>query len=254
MISATPNLVAYWRLSEGAVADVVAKDSGPNKKDGEYKNPVGVTRSVLGALSLGPDAGDLAAEFDGTQGYVEIPFDPLINPQVYFSLELWVRPPDNPIARHVIAGAYELDGTGKLLHGYVLDHIPGTPPKFRIRLGTNNVAAPVALAFDYGDGLDFDKWRHIVVVYDGSISTLSAYVNCKDGKPVATIASMPGKPVVLQGNQTSLTRLGVGFDEKPHPAPVLGFFYKGRIDEVALYNGALSGATVQAHFKKATAL
>lgn len=250
MIGATPNLVAYWRLSEGVVADTVAKDSGPNKKDGTYMNTV--TRSVQGALSVGSEPGDLSAEFDGNHGYVEIPYDPLLNPQIFFTLELWVRPPDAPSAQHVIAGAYELDGAGKLLRGYVLDHLPGSPPKFRIRLGTQNAAAPVALAFDYGTGVDYDKWRHIVIVYDGSISTLTAYLNCRDGNPVASITSTAGKPVTLQRNQAAPTHLAVGWEEKPHPAPVLSLYYKGRIDEVALYNGVLDGATVKAHFIRAT--
>jgi len=31
---------------------------------------------------------------------------------------------------------------------------------------------------------------------------------------------------------------------------VVGRFYEGRLDEVALYNGALSNAQIQSHYKK----
>ena len=135
VVSTTPNLVAYWRLSEGETGGTVAPDSGPLKKDGQYKNPAGVTRSVAGALSVVADATDKAAEFDGVQGYAEVPYDIVLNPPIYFSVELWVRPPDAPATPQVIAGAYDVDATGVLSRGFVLDIVPGPPPKFRVRLG-----------------------------------------------------------------------------------------------------------------------
>ena len=86
-VSANANLVSYWRLGEAA-GSTVAKDSvATAPKDGTYMNLIGITFAQPGALALGGQPGDTSAEFLGSQGYVEVPYEKLRNPPYDFTIE-----------------------------------------------------------------------------------------------------------------------------------------------------------------------
>ncbi len=74
-------------------------------------------------------------------------------------------------------------------------------------------------------------WYHVAGVYNASAKTLDIYVNGVLDDGVLT-GSVPAAQVLPATNATTGRRLG-------------GFYFKGTIDEVRIYNRALSQAEIQ---------
>ena len=255
VIQADPILVSYWRLDELETGDTTAHDSAPDApQHGQYMNLLGISRGEKGALALPQDPNDKAAEFHGTSGYIEVPYHGLLNPVLSFSIELWVKPNGNPAEPQVVIGSYELDATGKVERGFVLDVIHGTNPRIRARVGSGT--QPTALEADLGDGTEHGGWRHVVMTYHGATKALLLYVNADDGKPDAQLPTPTAPaPVAYKAivDTTMPLRIAAGqFDGPAVPGtPALGSlgrFFSGRLDEVALYRDVLDGPSVRKHF------
>ena len=80
-------------MNESA-GETTAPDAGPASIDGTYMP--GATPGSPGAL-VNKDPQNFAPSLDGTTGYVEVPFSPLLNVQggpggLAFSVEVWVKP------------------------------------------------------------------------------------------------------------------------------------------------------------------
>lgn len=249
------DIVSYWRLSDGENGSIQATDSAPDmQQHGEYKNSNsgGVNRDVQGALALGLEKDDKAAEFDGVRGYVEAPHSLLLNPPQQFSLEAWIRPagPFPLPAPQVVIGSYEVGATGNLLRGYALEiYSAAAGPMLRGRIG--NGTGFTAIEASLGDGLEHDAWRHIVLTYDVSNKVAALYVNADNGQPDAVLpqaAPAPQTPVFYVDNKSSPLRIAAGQVEQPTPSPNPAQFFKGRIDEVALYRVPIPGDVVKDHF------
>ena len=76
-------------------------------------------------------------------------------------------------------------------------------------------------------------WAHLVAIHDGTNKTF--YVNGE------LIGSMPNG---LLPNDESITRIGAGATESPNG----NYFFAGVIDEVAVYQKALSQDRILTHF------
>lgn len=253
-----PNLISYWRLSEGETGTSVSPDSAPDTpKDGQYKNAGGggVSRSAPGALSIIAEPSDKAAEFDGVQGFMEVPYDGILNSPLEFSVELWVRPAGDLSVPQVVAASYEVDASGSVLTGFVLD-VVGPDPQIRVRIGNGTPGGSgfTALQATLGDGLEYDGWRHVVVTYSAVDKSLKIYVNCIDGSPRKSLTPPADPPVYFLANRSAPFRVAAGWSERTEAAPTIGHFFKGRVDEVALYRAALDGSAVKNHFLRGTSL
>lgn len=259
VVNAEPFLVSYWRLSEGEVGDLTARDSAPDlPRDGQYKNAAGggVSRNVDGALTVNQPA-DRSAEFDGAQGYVEIGHDGLLNPQQEFAIELWCRPEPGALTAQpqVLVGSYMVDATGAVNRGFVVDVLSDAAgPRVRGRVGNGTGFTEISASME--GGYEHDGWRHIVVSYSVATKVLQLFVNADNGAADASLPAAPPAPqtpVFYVENNTNPFRIGAGITEAP-PSPAAAHFFKGRIDEVALYRAPLDGSRVKLHFQRATAL
>ena len=250
VVKAEPNLVCHWRLSEGETGNAVAVDRAPDMPmDGEYKNLPGVSRNVPGALALVTDPTDKSAEFDGTQGFVEVPYHLLLNPPLDFSIEAWVNPIGNATEPQVVVGSYDLDNA-KVVRGFLLEVEMSPAPKVRARVGFGSDATSIEAAL--GDGTEHGGWRHVVLTYENVAKQLKLYVNADNGTPDAELGGTTGPPVFFVSNASKPLRIAAGL----HPSQSTGAtqHFKGRIDEVALYRTALDGTKVRAHFLAGTSL
>src|ERR1700722_11466422 len=192
---------------------------------------------------------------------MEVPYDGFLNPPTTFSLEFWIQPATSPNPQ-MVACSYGVDANGNMMTGFAAQVLwagPGTP-QLLVRIGNNNpdpTAASNSLQVDLGDGFEHAGWRRVVVTYDitGDINgpLLEIYVNSDTGRPRPTIAP-PAAPIYYHANASAPFRVGAGWSEKSEPTPTVGHFYKGSIDEVALYNIALDGPTTKKHFLSATSL
>jgi hypothetical protein len=249
-------LVSFWRLDELETGSTIAKDSasvGP--LDGEYKFLQGISRGQTGALALFKDPNDKAAQFKGTQGFVEVPYNGFRNPPFSFSVELWLLPEGTSTQPQVVIGSYELDPMGNVVRGFVLDVLRAPTLRIRARLG--NDTDFTSLEAGLGDGSQHAGWRHVVMTYSGATKTLMLYVDADTGKADAQLPT-PSAPAPVQFKAITNTamplRIGAGQLEVATGSPgtpppgTVGLFFEGRIDEVALYRDVLEGATIKKHF------
>jgi hypothetical protein len=147
--------------------------------------------------------------FTGTNGYVEIPDSPALNPTSAFTFEAWVSVSDSGACSNIA-------GKGYVTAWWV--GICGTTLRSYLR-GTSS--------FKDGGTLD-SGWNHIAVTFDGF--NRRHYIN---GEVVATFA----ETAALTTN-TSVVRIGSDVNYANHsPA--------GAIDEVRLWNVARSTAEIR---------
>lgn len=256
-VKSNANLVSQWRLGELESGDPTAVDSAPTAPlNGQYRFLQGISRGQSGAL-VAKDPNDKSAEFGGTQGFVEVPPNGLRNPPFSFSVELWLLPKGTSTSTQVVLSSYELDATGKVVRGYVLDVI--RTPTLRIRARLGNGTGFTALDASLGDGSLFGGWRHVVLTYNAPTSTAMLYVNADDGKADAELPS-PSAPSAVTYAAVALPtatplRIGAGQVEVAAtgslPIGSVGQFFEGRIDEVAIYRTALDGTVIKSHFNAA---
>lgn len=258
IVLAERDLVSYWKLDEpdagktvvadGRTITPAAMDSAPDQpRHGEYKLATGLSFAQKGALSK-RHATNTAVGFDGTQGYVEVAHHMLLNPPEDFSVELWLQPEEDGSAPQVLVGSYDIDSTGALLSGYMLEWVPGTPSSVRGTVGHEDGATSVTAPLFASEN---EGWHHVVFTCSGVDQRLRLYVNAVNANYDAEVSPATGMEVTYAANQNSNAPLRIGAGRATDPAAaaaVAGAFFKGRIDEVALYRVELDGAAVQAHY------
>ena len=203
----------YWRLNE--TSGTTALDYSGNNQNGAFIG--GATLNQTGALSGAGDS-DTSPLFDGSTGYVQVPYSASLNPSK-FSVELWVN---------VTGGA----GTNRSpitsrdnLLGYIIYANTSNVWQFWIGNGSAWVITgntPVSL----------NTWTHLSMTYDGT--TLRAYVNGVLSQSTTGSLSL---------NTSRPLRIAAGVTES---TPSL--YFPGKVDEVAIYNYALSPTQVANHY------
>ena len=205
--------VGWWRFDEGI--GIVAGDSSGNGNAGALQgNPT--PSWVAGEFGK-------ALQFDGLQNHVDVPNSVSLNPSAQFTLAAWVNIPSGATAAYMSVVAKE--------NSYYLRAGAPTSDSFK-------------LCLFYGDGVSWKSavgvnvdlrgtgWRYLVGVYDGS--NLYIYL---DG--------------VLQGGSAATGSVG----SNTNPV-VIGYrqfgaeYLNGAIDNVQIYNRALSTGEIQSGFQK----
>jgi glucose/arabinose dehydrogenase/chitodextrinase len=177
----------------------------------------GNTGTITGATWTPSGRFGAALSFNGVNNLVQIPGSSSLNVSTAMTLEAWIFPTAAQSGWRTImqreATAYFLNssnGNGAML--------PGGGGTFGVDIGyaSGAVANPV------------NAWTHVALTYDGAM--LQLYVN-------GVLASN----VVQTGNiQTNSNPLSIGGNGP------FGEFFQGVIDEVRVYNRALSQAEIQA--------
>ena len=250
VVAKTPGFTGHWRLNETGGNIAVVSGSLAPAGNGTY-SVAGVKLGQPGALSK-KDAKDFAPVLDGSQGFVEVPYDARLNPDnaLKFSVELWVKPnPGAGAATQVVISSHHITPAATA-RGYeiALVRVPGeTHARVRGRVYSSTVATPseVVVAPNQGDPA---AWRHIVMTYDGTGGAtgkkLTLFVNVV-GTTSPFIAEISGS--AYQNVQTDKSTLRFGAGHQAAGGAVN--FFAGSLDEVAFYNIAIAKADVETHFK-----
>lgn len=223
--------IAYWRLGEtnGSIAyDYVGAANGTF---------INVTRNEDGYSTVDPDK---AISVSGDDSYVGRISGTLINfegTNTSFTVECWAKGPEGqPDESTLIAKGTGSDGTTPN-EQFALDVAFG---HYRFLTRGNNYVIYSAEAAVGPDG----TWQHVVGVYDQSnpaAPEMRIYVN---GELSGTGA---GRPPENNGLRPSKADVSIG-SKRLGNAPVYDGTFTGSIDEVAMYNQALSESAIASQY------
>jgi hypothetical protein len=213
LVPATPRrLVAYWRFDEGNGATTA--DATGNGHSGTLAGPAWTAGRYGGALS-----------FDGVDDYVEIAHNPNVNPTGAISLSAWIF-----IRQYTSNPSIVSKGNlGNFAESYALYIQPDGKLGFLLnRSGKSGGRTDLT-----GTEIQLNTWTHIAATYNGATMTLY-----KDGKQVGSVGHSGG--IFVTPNAVM-----IGKSDRAGTSIPTSYF-NGQIDDVRLYNYALSAAEVAA--------
>ena len=209
---ATPTLVGYWRFDDGT--GTVATDSSgqqPPNNGTLVAGPTWTTGKVGGALAL-----------DGSNDLVDVHDSPSLEISGGITLAAWIKP--NAVAtQRVITKDY---GTA---NGYELSLSSSGHAFVRFDQATSGDTYRLDANASYPT--DGNTWVHLAATYDGA--TIKIYVNGVLDNSKATTFTIG----------TNNVDLGLGADVGSGSGTNT---LKGQMDEVRIYNRALSDQDIQA--------
>ncbi|MDZ7616949.1 MAG: LamG-like jellyroll fold domain-containing protein, partial [Patescibacteria group bacterium] len=242
--------VAYWRLDETG-SPFVSQVGAYSGSDVGHVVTTGISGPQAAAY-LGFESGNQGVGVANTpdnvvaSNYISVNHAAALNPGAgNWSVEAWIYIPstDRPTSGEswivakmgTTAGNYVRDG-------YALSFNFGTlRPSLTVR-DSDNTYADAVLGVS-GPALATDTWYHLVATLErgtGTSATVKMYVNSTAGSTVNSASS-----AVLDKPLESVQPLAIGSSSNGR----YGFW--GQIDEVAVYNRALTAAQVAAHFAAA---
>ncbi len=220
--------VAFWRMNE--TTGTVATDSA-GTFNGVYTN-ASIDQT---GYTLGSDPTNLAVAFgssagQGSDSYVGgMPLDFATGGTAVFSLEAWVNGSSQVPSSGIVG-----KGAGGSEECYLDCGSSASAGAFRffVRNAANTVAS--ANSTFQADG----AWHHLVGVCDQSNGVIRLYI---DGQQVASASSSGGIRTTANAN------MNIGARQQ-NSSGSYNFQFNGYINQVAVYNYALSPAQVQNHY------
>lgn len=219
----------YWRLGDAAAtAGATVADSSGNSHTGQYQNS-GSLANQVGAVG----GVDTAVLFDGVSTFARTNASSIgfvgTGP---VSIEIWFK---TSVAPSVV---YLLDSHAGFASGVAGFDIRLTSTQIIGSVESSAASTTAAATLTYADGL----WHHVVMTFArGGTDVLTLYF---DGVSVATANAITAG----QSVQPTTSIFGMNIAASSGGGPT----YSGALDEFALYNTALSGAQVTAHFTAAS--
>ena len=205
------NPIGYWRFEETNTNP--AADSSGNGRDGTYMP--GVISGVSGGAAL---IGGKSAEFDGTTGFIDLPGSWGGAAMTEMTVEAWVNNSDP------ITGTFQT-----ILAG----HNPNAFAHFSLHsAGNSGVYTPGFVSVPIVPATPTDTWRHVVMT--AKSGETKVYL---DGVQVGATTTTAFDSITASNN----VDIGLGH--------VNTRWFKGLMDEVAIYDTALSQERVVAHFE-----
>lgn len=213
--------VGSWSFEEGG--GTVAADSSGNNNNGTLKNgPTWTTGQVGGALS-----------FDGVNDYIDCGNGASLSMGTgSFAIEAWIKTSANPTYALVVSKRSQ---AGPYYGGYDLSIWEGDK-KIQGYIRENSESHPSATAKS-STFINDDKWHYVGMVVDRSTQRIKVFV---DGKFEGSEGDTS-----LVGNINISGALIIGAT-----AVSQMYFWNGSIDEVRIYNRALSAEEIKRHYEE----
>ena len=221
--------IAYWRLDE--TSGTVAHDY-LNGNNGVYTN---VLLNQPGYSAFDPDRAAKFGSLSGNNSFVNnIPIDFSSTGNATFSIEAWVNGGSQTTDAGIVA-----KGTGGGGEQFNLD-TGSTSHAFRFFIRDSGGGTHLA----NGTITPGSKWHHLVGVCDEPHGTVSLYI---DGVLNASATGIGSNSGIL--SSTNPVNIGA---RQSGTGPTRDDQFVGTIDEVAIYNVALTATQVATHFSAAT--
>jgi hypothetical protein len=227
----TEGLVGYWDMEEGGSGTKVYDRSG-NGNDGDFGPYMATSTNPWagGIIPLsGGKTGGGALQFDGVDDYVEVPDSVSLDGLGSLTIEAWIKPEVAQQGGIVTKGTYD----GARYWVYQLETASDATLYFSINDVNYN-----RFELRTVDTVPLDSWSYVAAVWDGATGDAKIYIN---GVEVAATASA----IISMADNTYPAYIGkqsnVTYGDK---------FFNGVIDEVRIYNRALSAAEIRYHYNR----
>lgn len=217
----TSGLVGHWKFDEAS--GLAAYDSSGNFLNGTLTN--GPTRTASSSCQMGSCLG-----FNGTSNYVNFTSSGVLNITGNQTISLWVKS-STAVTNADIAGRWLSSVDNKKIWRLRVD---GTLLTFRVSAdGIANSSDATTTISSAIDG----NWHHIVAMYDGS--SIGVYI---DGTLRGSTVYSGG----LFSDVGSILRVGASSS-----GGGIAAYFEGIIDDVRIYNRALSAAEIKQLYSSA---
>ena len=212
---ADSGLVGWWKFDEG---------SGTTAGDASGNGNVGTLTG--GPTWIAGKVGSGAVVLDGADDsvYLGQPANLDVSSTNAVTVSVWVNPGNLP--KRVIfsrGGTY----TGSISEVYYLSINNSYPDKIDAHISDGTTllkySSPV-------NGVTFNEWQHFVMVWNGNTQSLCVY---KNGQLLGTCATTSG--LNIQASTGNYAKTAIGMD-----ATNSRYYFDGSIDDVRVYNRALS--------------
>ena len=217
-VLATPGLVHYWRLDEASGATALADSVGGSTATAGG----GATLGLPGSLALG------AAGFDGIDDFAQAPVDLAADGKL--TIEFWMRwnafADNDALAMELTPNFNGNDG------GFLID--PNAEQgSFGVGIGNPETRNNV-----YFSRPSAAQWHHYAFVFDTTAAVSQQVTPYVDGQPASYAKGASGAGTGNFANSTLyfMSRAGANL------------FGGGALDEVAIYDQALSAAQIATHY------
>jgi hypothetical protein len=175
---------------------------------------LGNAGTIQGATRAAGRSGD-ALSFDGTNDFVTVPNSTSLNPTTGLTIEAWVYPTRAAVWQTVVMK----ERPGGLIYSLYESDDAGNPSAW-VRTSSSDKSSQGPTA------VPLNTWTHLALTYNRS--QLLVYVN----------GSLASNTSVTGNLATSTSALRIGGNS------VWGEYFQGRIDDVRIYNRALSAAEI----------
>ena len=221
-LDSASGIVAYWSFDN--ISDPGHDDSG-NGHDG----------TVNGATLVDGISGK-GLYFDGSGDYVGVPDSPELNPTDAITITVWFKADSFALGTyswpHIVDKCGNPDSTG-----YFMDIalVYETKPcvGFCVNVGGGQISLPTSVGLYT---LTPGTWYFSASVYDGSAITV--YVGSAEQLPVVVDSASGSGNMIPSSNNLNIGR------DASLPSSTNRFFH-GAIDEVRIYNRALTSAEIE---------
>ena len=232
IVAAQPQ--AYWRLGEAT--DQIAYDL-VGGHDGAYD--WGIVLGVPGAI-LGDS--DTAANFPSWAG-IQVPYSADLNSATAFTVECWVKADSGGDGSpRTLVSSRNREQTSNWHFGYYVGANSANQWEFNTGHKTSGVRT-------LAGGIVDANWHHLVCTYDDNTLVKNLYVDGQlvgtDLVPLNTFA--PNAGYGANGDDPPPTDEGLGTTVPADRYSGQGLYFWGDLDEVAIYDYALSPAQVTQH-------
>lgn len=207
--------------------------------------------TLMSGTDFAPGVVNEAFNFDGISNYVEVPTSDSLNPTATqgWTVEGWVRPVTNGFMVVVHKGD-ELGTTDPYDYGrqywgvFIRGDINATamPVDFEIGQTGDDVYAMLSTA-----GIPVGQWSHIAIATTNLSGPTAAYQFYINGTNAGTTPLVEGTPGSVTTTDPLRIGVGIGYTDE-----FVGFF-TGQIDELSIYDRALSADEIAAIYSAGSA-
>jgi hypothetical protein len=221
-------LVAYWKFDEGE--GDIAFDATGEQNDGALL----CNGTACAPPRWVPQAAGYALEFDGFDGFVHIPFSPSLQPTEGITLSALIYPNSLP------EGGGQMQIVTHEAFGYRFA-VVGSRLSLLVKLPDSDEANPWGEVSYAAGEIAAKRWHYVAATYSSQDGRIRLYI---DGELVGVskpFSGGEGKMAYLRDAPVTLGRGGTSGWRRA---------FQGLIDEVCIYNRALSEEEIQALYRQ----